>query len=60
MTRLAPLAHDAGTDAERRGRMAREAEDIAQAEASLAAGRYVDAGCPLPSGIDDRKACCGD
>ena len=31
------------TEAERRARLAREAKDIAEAEASLAAGRYVDA-----------------
>lgn len=43
MTQPAPVADDVETAAERQGRLAWEAAGIAAAEASLAAGLYVDA-----------------
>lgn len=43
MMQLAPLTHDPETDAERRDRLAWEAEGIAEARAELDAGLYVDA-----------------
>lgn len=43
MTQPAPVADHAETEAERKARLAWEAEGIAAAEASLAAGLYVDA-----------------
>lgn len=43
MMEPAPLTQDQMTDAERRDRLAREAEGIAEASAELDAGLYVDA-----------------
>ena len=43
MTQPAPVADHVETEAERQARLAWEAEGIAAAEASLAAGLYVDA-----------------
>ena len=43
MTQPAPVADHVETEAERQARLAWEAEGIAAAKASLAAGLYVDA-----------------